>query len=129
MKHLKKALLVGATALFVGGAAYKRTIRMPWKEYTGYARKMAELDDNIARNELEGNRVGGNVIVFPPKSESVEDRYHFFLKLNRRKSRTAILSEIAELEQRLKESRQYENAPKEDLEVVWVKQDPAECEQ
>ena len=102
---------------------------MPWKEYTGYARKMAELDDNIARNELEGNRVGGNVIVFPPKSESVEDRYHFFLKLNRRKSRTAILSEIAELEQRLKESRQYENAPKEDLEVVWVKQDPAECEQ
>lgn len=129
MKRGKKALLLGIAALFVGGAAYKRIIRMPWQEYTQYARRMAELDDAIVRNELEGNRIDGKIIVFPPKSESVEERYHFFLKLNRRKSRTAIHSEIERMEQRLEESRQYENAPKEDLEVVWVRPEQTESEQ
>lgn len=129
MKKMKKALLLGIAALFVGGAAYKRTIRMPWQEYTRYARRMAELDDEIGRNELEGNQVDGNVIVFPPRSESVEERYHFFLKLNRRKSRAAIQGEIRQMEQRLQESKQYKDAPKENLEVVWVEPDQTGCSQ
>lgn len=127
MKGIKKALLLGVAAICVGGAAYKRSIRMPWQEYVQYARRMAELDDAIGRNELDGNRIDGKVIVFPPKSESVEERYHFFLKLNRRKSRNTIRSEIAQMEQRLKESKQYENAPKVDLEVVWEGRDQADC--
>lgn len=128
MKGMKRALLFGIAALCVGGAAYKRSIRMPWQEYAQYARRMAELDDAIGRNELEGNRVDGKVIVFPPKSESVEERYHFFLKLNRRKSRNAIRSEIERMEQRLQESKQYENAPKEDLEVEWAEPDQEPCD-
>lgn len=128
MKGIKKALLLGVAAICVGGAAYKRSIRMPWQEYAQYARRMAELDDAIGRNELDGNRIDGKVIVFPPKSESVEERYHFFLKLNRRKSRNTIRSEIERMEQRLEESKQYENAPKEDLEVEWVEADRKPCD-
>lgn len=128
MKGIKKALLLGVAAICVGGAAYKRSIRMPWQEYAQYARRMAELDDAIGRNELDGNRIDGKVIVFPPKSESVEERYHFFLKLNRRKSRNTIRSEIERMEQRLEESKQYENAPKEDLEVEWVGADWKPCD-
>ena len=129
MKRMKKALLVGIAALCAGGVAYKRSIRMPWKEYTQYARRMAELDDAIGRNELEGNQIDGKVIVFPPKSESVEERYHFFLKLNRRKSRNAIRGEIEQMEQRLQESKKYENAPKEELKVVWVEPGQTDCDQ
>lgn len=128
MKGIKKALLLGVAAICVGGAAYKRSIRMPWQEYAQYARRMAELDDAIGRNELDGNRIDGKVIVFPPKSESVEERYHFFLKLNRRKSRNTIRGEIERMEQRLEESKQYENAPKEDLEVEWVGADQKPCD-
>lgn len=128
MKGIKKALLLGVAAICVGGAAYKRSIRMPWQEYAQYARRMAELDDAIGRNELDGNRIDGKVIVFPPKSESVEERYHFFLKLNRRKSRNTIRGEIERMEQRLEESKQYENAPKEDLEVEWVGADRKPCD-
>ena len=123
MQNIKKALLFGIAAFCVGGAVYKRSIRMPWQEYAQYARRMAELDDAIARNELEGNRIDGKIIVFPPKSESVEERYHVFLRLNRRKSRNTIRGEIERMEQRLQESKQYRGAPKEELNVEWAEPD------
>ena len=95
-------------ALCVGGLAwYRRTYRMPLKEYTRRALYMALLDDEICRNELEGNQIGAEVLMFPPKVETLQERYHLFLQMNRAKSRRQIQEEIMEMEQRLQESRQY----------------------
>lgn len=60
-------------------------IRMPLKEFTRYALYMAVLDDEICRNELEGNQIGDEVITFPPKEETLQYRYHLFLQMNLRK--------------------------------------------
>ena len=92
-------------------------IRMPFKEFTRYALYTAVMDDEICRNELEGNQIGDEVITFPPKEETLQDRYHPFLQMNRTKSRRQIQEEISEMEQRLQESRQYIGQPKEQLEV------------
>lgn len=78
---------------------------------------MAVMDDEICRNELEGNQIGDTVIAFPPREESLQARYHLFLEMNRTKSRRQLQAEIAEMEQRLQESRQYLGQPKEQLEV------------
>lgn len=94
---------------------------MSLKEYTRYALYMAALDDEICRNELEGNTIGEETIVFPPKSESLQYRYHLFLSMNQKRSRKTIQSEIAAIEQRPKESKQYLCGPK--LELVASIQD------
>lgn len=90
---------------------------MPLKEFTRYALYMAVMDDEICRNELEGNQIGDQVITFAPRAEALQERYHLFLEMNRAKSRRQIQEEIAEMEQRLRESRQYIGQPKERLEV------------
>lgn len=90
---------------------------MPLREFTRCALYMAVMDDEICRNELEGNQIGDEVITFPPTAETLQDRYHLFLQMNRTKSRRQIQEEIAEMEQRLWESRQYMDKPKEQLEV------------
>lgn len=95
-------------------------IRMPLKEFTRYALYMAVMDDEICRNELEGNQLGDQVITFPPKEETLEYRYHLFLQMNRTKSRRQIQKEIADMEQRLQESLQYIDQPKEQLEVEII---------
>lgn len=92
-------------------------IRMPLKEFTQYALYMAVMDDEICRNELEGNQIGDESITFPPKAETLQERYHLFLQMNRAKSRQQIQEEIVEMEQRLQESRQYIGQSKEQLEV------------
>ena len=79
-------------------------IRIPIKEFTRYARYMAVMDDEICRNELEGNKIGDEVVTFPPKSETLQERYHFFLEMNRTKSRQQLQQEIADMEQRLLKS-------------------------
>lgn len=118
MKNMTKVAVAGmATACASAAACYCWNFRMPLKEYTRYALYMATLDDEICRNELEGNRIQGETIVFPPKDESLQYRYHLFLEMNRKKSRKAIQVEIKQLEQRLEESKQYLNEPKIDLEV------------
>lgn len=118
MKNITKVAVVGmATACASATACYCWNFRMPLKEYTRYALYMATLDDEICRNELEGNTIQGETIVFPPKEESLQYRYHLFLEMNRKKSRKAIQVEIKQLEQRLEESKQYLNEPKIDLEV------------
>ena len=94
-------------------------IRMPVKEFTRYALYMAVMDDEICRNELEGNQVGDQVITFAPRAETLQERYHLFLEMNRTKSRWQIQEEIVEMEQRLQESRQYIGQPKERLQVEF----------
>ena len=121
MKKGCKIALVGGLAAAVGIAAcWKWMIRMPLKEFTRYALYMAVLDDEICRNELEGNRIGDEVITFPPKEETLQYRYHLFLQMNRTKSRRQIRKEIADMEQRLQESQQYIGQPKEQLEVEII---------
>lgn len=116
-----KIALVGGLAVAVGAAAcWRRMIRMPIREFTRYALYMAVMDDEICRNELEDNQIGDQVIIFPPKEETLQDRYHLFLQMNRTKSHRQIQEEIAEMEQRLLESRQYIGQPKERLEVEFA---------
>ena len=75
------------------------------------------MDHEICRNELEGSQIGNEVIIFPPKLETLQERYHLFLRMNQAKSRRQIQGEIADMEQRLQKSRQYIVQPKEQLEV------------
>ena len=120
MKTGQKAAILGCLAVGAGVAARRRwMIRMPLKEFTRYALYMAVMDDEICRNELEGNQIEGEVITFPPKIETLQERYHLFLRMNRAKSRRQLQEEIAEMEQRLQESRQYIGQPKEQLEVAF----------
>lgn len=113
----KIAALSGMAAVAGAVACWKWMIRMPFKEFTRYALYMVVMDDEICRNELEGNQIGDEVITFPPKEKTLQDRYHLFLQMNRTKSRRQIQKEISEMEQRLQESRQYIGQPKERLEV------------
>lgn len=121
MKTRYKIASLSGLAVVAGAAAcWKWMIRMPLKKFTRYALYMAVMDDEICRNELEGNQIGDEVITFPPKEESLQYRYHLFLQMNRTKSRRQIQKEIADMEQRLQKSRQYIGQPKEQLEVEII---------
>ena len=118
MKTGHKLAVLGCLAVVAGSAAcWRWMIRMPLKAFTRYALYMAVLDDEISRNELEGNQIGDAVITFPPKADTLQARYHLFLEMNRTKSRRQLQAEIADMEQRLQESRQYTGQPKEQLEI------------
>jgi hypothetical protein len=120
MKTYCKIAVLGCLAAAAGSAAcWRWKIRMPLKEFTRYALYMAVMDDEICRNELEGNRIGDEVITFPPKEKTLQERYHLFLQLNRSKSRGQLRKEIADMEQRLQASRQYLGQPKVQLEVEF----------
>ena len=111
-----KAAILGCLAVATGTIVWKRrTFRMPFKEFTRYALYMAVMDDEICRNELEGNDLGGVRIEFPDKMDSLQMRYHLFLQMNQKKSRRQILDEIAAMEQRLQDSRQYIGQPSVNL--------------
>lgn len=121
MKKGCKIALAGGLAVAVSAAVCRRRmIRMPVKEFTRYALYMAVMDDEICRNELEGNQVGDRVITFAPRAETLQERYHLFLEMNRTKSRRQLQQEIDDMEQRLRESRQYIGQPKERLEVEFA---------
>lgn len=120
MKTYHKIAVLGCLAAAAGSAAcWRWRIRMPLKEFTRYALYMAVMDDEICRNELEGNRIGDEVITFPPKEKTLQERYHLFLQLNRSKSCGQLRKEIADMEQRLQASRQYLGQPKVQLEVEF----------
>ena len=116
MNTHQKAAILGCLAVATGTLVWKRrTFRMPFKEFTRYALYMAVMDDEICRNELEGNDLGGVRIEFPDKMDSLQMRYHLFLQMNQKKSRQQILDEIAAMEQRLQDSRQYIGQPSVNL--------------
>lgn len=120
MKAGHKIVALSCLAAAAGAAVrWRWIIRMPLKEFTRYALYMAVMDDEICRNELEGNWIGNEVITFPPKAKTLQERYHLFLNMNRRKSCRQLQKEIEEMEQRLQESRQYIGQPKERLEVEF----------
>ncbi len=118
MKNGHKAVILGSLAVGAGAAVcWRWKIRMPLKKFTRSALYMAVMDDEICRNELEGNQIGDKIITFPPRAETLQARYHLFLQMNQTKSRQQIQKNIAEMERRLQESRQYIGQPKEQLEV------------
>ena len=118
MKKGYTIALAGGLAVAVSAAVcWRWKIRMPLREFTRYALYMAVMDDEICRNELEGKQVGDQVTTFAPRAETLQERYHLFLEMNRAKSCRRIQEKIAEMEQRLQESRQYIGQPKERLEV------------
>ncbi len=129
-KKYQKVALFSAAACVGGAIFYKRNFRMPLKEYTQYALYMATLDDEICRNELEGNCIDQRKIFFPPKAESLQYRYHLFLQMNCKKSRKTILHEISQMEERLAKSRQFRNQESTSLEVEVASEDgQADCSQ
>ena len=117
MKTRHKIAALSGLAVVVGIACRSLMIRRPLKEFTRYALYMAVMDDEICRNELEGNQIGDAVIRFPHKAETLQGRYHLFLQINRKKSRRQLQAEIVDMEQRLQKSRQYIGQPREQLEV------------
>ena len=118
MKTGHKIAALGCLAVVAGSVAcWRWMIRMPLKEFTRYALYMAVMDDEICRNELESNQIRDTVIAFPPREESLQERYHLFLEMNRTKPRQQLQAEIADMERRLQESQQYIGQPKEQLEV------------
>ena len=120
MKRGHKIAALGCLAAVAGTAAYWRwMIRMPLREFTRYALYMAVMDDEICRNELAGSQIGDTIIIFPPKAETLQNRYHLFLQMNRSKSRGQLRKEITDMEQRLQASRQYLDQPKVQLEVEF----------
>ena len=90
------------------------------RQYSTIFLYIAVLDDKICRNELEGNRIGDQVISFTPRAETLQERYHLFLELNRTKDREQLQQEIADLEQRFRKSRQYRDQSKEQPEVEFA---------
>ena len=121
MKKGYTIALAGGLAVAVSAAArWRRMIRIPVKEFTRYALYMAVMDDEICRNELEGNQAGDQVITFASRAETLQERYHLFLEMNRTRSRQQLQQEIADMEQRLRESRQYIGQPKKRLEVEFA---------
>lgn len=124
MKTCHKIAALGCLTAVAGSAAcWRWAIRMPLKEFTRCALYMAVMDNEICRNELEGNQIGDQVITFPPKEKTLQERYHLFLQMNRTKSRGQLRKEIADMERRLQESRQYIGQPRERLEVELLGED------
>ena len=108
---------IGMLLLWLGYLCIKKIPRIPLKQYTKFCLYMAVLDDEICRNELEGNFVGGEEIVFPPKPDSLQYRYHLFLEMYRNYSRNEIQHEIQRLEKRLEASKVFCNESKENLSI------------
>lgn len=118
MKKSGRVLLI-SLGCFAGGSAL--WIRKKKKrEIEKWALFFAVMDDEICRNELEGNFVNGRPIVFGEKKDSLYDRYQYFLELLQHKSKAWCQREEKRLKKRLATSRQYAKKPKETLQLVLV---------
>ena len=101
--------IIGGISLCIGGAilAYYKLPRVPLKEYTKICQYLAVMDDEICRNELDGNYIENEKIVFPSKRDSLQYKYHLFLETYKRFSLQELEEEFSKFEKKLEESRQY----------------------
>lgn len=115
--------IISAIGICIGGVAlaYCKLPSVSWKKYTKICLYLAVMDDEICRNELEGNHVGNKRIVFPPRRDSLQYRYHLFLKTYKRLSLQQLEEEISKFEKRLEESREYINEGNVELQVELQK--------
>ena len=66
MKTGHKIVILGCLSAVIASAVYWRwMIRMPLKEFTQYTLYMAVMDDDIFRDELEGNQIGERLLHSP----------------------------------------------------------------
>lgn len=100
---------------------FKFMPKIPLKEYTKLCLYFAAMDDEICRNELEGNFVNGKKILFPPKDESIHYRYKLFLDTYKKYTRKELEQERERFIKRLEESQQYIGTPKQELELEITK--------
>lgn len=115
--------IINAIGICIGGVAlvYYKLPSVSWKKYTKICLYLAVMDDEICRNELEGNHVGNKRIVFPPRRDSLQYRYHLFLKTYKQLSLQQLEEEISKFEKRLEESREYINEGNVELQVELQK--------
>lgn len=97
---------------------WKRKKQIPLWEFKKICMEMAKMDDEISRNELEGNYLQGKEITFPPQKESIKFRYDFFCEIYKKYSRKKLEEEKLRLENRLKESQAYKEQVPQDLEFL-----------
>lgn len=119
MKNKKTIITITLAGLGMAAFLYKNNMpKIPIKEYKLLCLELAEIDDQIARNELEGNTINRNSIVFPPKDKSIKNRYKIFFDMYKKYSREELKEEKKKLLDRLEISKQYKNDESEDLELV-----------
>lgn len=119
-KKIKKIVSTLGLLSAICGLSYVRYKFIPKvsiKRYTQACLYLAVMDDEICRNELEGNTIGGKELVFLGKRESLQYRYHLFLKMYKNHTPQQLEREIKKLEQRLENSKQYLKSEKQELEV------------
>lgn len=117
-KRDKKIALISSAILsvIVGGALYLKFMpKVSLSKYTKTCLYFAVLDDEICRNELEGNFIRDNEIKFPARPESVHYRYKMFLDIYKGYSKKELNKEMQTFEKRLQESKQYLNKPKQKM--------------
>lgn len=107
-KKSRKFLLTALGAAALGGivAACRLLPKTPLKKYTEACLYLAVMDDEISRNELEGSIINGKRIIFPPRRETLQHRYHMFLNLYKNFSAEKMEEEIRVFEARLLKSNQ-----------------------
>lgn len=121
MKINKNQKILGAVVVSVGLAAIGYVIkkkylpRVPLKEYKEFCMEFAVIDDEICRNELMGNTIGGKEILFGSKGETVKHRYHVFKQMYISYTKEMLENEREVLYTRLAQSKQYADAEKQDL--------------
>lgn len=96
---------LGCIISFLSIVYYKFIPKMSLKKYTQACLYLAVMDDEICRNELEGEFVDGKEISFPKKRESLQYRYRLFLDMYKTYSKRKLEKLIKEYEIRLEESR------------------------
>ncbi len=106
MKLLTKIVTVAGLAFGAKVYAdYKKSYKIPLEQYKAACLYMAVMDDEICRNELEGQDVNGRPIGFPPRRESLPYRNNLFIEMNKGLTRDKLEDRIEEIELRLRESR------------------------
>ena len=97
-KHIALGVLAAGG---LGYGLFRRICRVPIKEYNRCALYMATLDDDICRREWDRLGKTSAAVAFPEKAESLQYRYHLYLRMNWGKTRHQLQQEIADMEQRL----------------------------
>ncbi|MCT4584631.1 MAG: hypothetical protein N4A54_06870 [Peptostreptococcaceae bacterium] len=95
----------GCIVSFMSWIYYKFIPKMSLKKYTQACLYLAVMDDEICRNELEGEYVDGKEINFPQRRESLQYKYRLFLDMYKTYSKRKLEKIIKEYEERLEESK------------------------
>lgn len=122
MNNKNKAMMIGAaiSTVVIGMIIVIKKImpKVSLKKYTKDCLYIAVMDDEIARNNFEGKKVGdGRMIVFPERRESLIYRYRMHLNLYKKYTKEELEKEVELYEELLVESREYS---KQDIDTIEI---------